>query len=109
MRAIKKTFSYISSLFPTFDPLIVEPKLGPEQILNSLNTLPKEYLDPDIMEIAQAAHEGNIRILLDHINDFHEIGSIKIESQNNGFIPKYLGTVCLIELCRIIQDSIFSI
>ncbi len=84
MNTIKRFFGWVAGLFPSFEPLIAEPKMGPERILSSLNTIPKDYLDPDIMyahakaktedrEIAQAVIDNNTSVLLGYVGSSREV------------------------------------
>ncbi len=104
MKAVKSLYHWIGSLFPSFEPLLVEPKIGPDKILSALHTLPKDYLDPEIMAIAAAVNEVNVGTLLNHIQDFRDVGQIKLDT-TNAYPPRFLGTVCLVELSRIVSDN----
>jgi len=101
---IKKAVEFISSFFPSFEPLLVEPNMKPEEVMNSLDTLPKEYLDPTIMEVAQAVKSKNSLVLLEHVSSVKHVDNVKIDSSPE-YSPRYLGTVCLIELVRIAGDG----
>lgn len=107
LKMLKKVIGYFSSFFPSFEPLLVEPNMKPEEIMNSLDTLPKEYLDPTIMEIAQAVKSKDASVLLEHMGNTKDVDSVKLECSD--YSPRSLGTVCIVELARMAGDGMTGV